>query len=130
MVDDDGEDDEDEDEDEDEDDDVTEDEEFVLCTLLRGMNIRVTSSALMEFRPPCPPSPLFHLGRALVGETMAVIGRESNINIEGFSLSALPRAPCLFFLLLLFLYPYRCDPSIFRCCTQQRSNCEQRSIAS
>lgn len=37
-----------------------EDEEFVLCALLRGMNIRVTSSAFIECNPPCPASPGFH----------------------------------------------------------------------
>jgi hypothetical protein len=37
-----------------------EDDEFVLCTLFRcGMNIRDTSSALIEFRFPAPPLLLF-----------------------------------------------------------------------
>ena len=37
-----------------------EDEELVLCALLRGMNMRVTSSAFIECNPPCPASPGFH----------------------------------------------------------------------
>ncbi len=37
-----------------------EDEEFVLCALLRGMNIRVTSSAFIECNRPCPASPGSH----------------------------------------------------------------------
>ena len=37
-----------------------EDEELVLCAVLRGMNMRVTSSAFIECNPPCPASPGFH----------------------------------------------------------------------
>jgi hypothetical protein len=39
-----------------------EDDEFVLCTVLRccGMNIRETSSAFIEFKFPAPPLLLFH----------------------------------------------------------------------
>lgn len=48
-----------EDEDDDE-DDGTEDEEFVLCAPLRGMNILVTSSAFIACNAPCPVSPGFH----------------------------------------------------------------------
>lgn len=48
------------DEEEDDEDDATEDEELVLCAGLRGMNILVTSSALIECKPPCPVSPGFH----------------------------------------------------------------------
>jgi hypothetical protein len=41
--------------------DDTEDDEFARCTLFRcGMNIRETSSALIEFKPPAPPLLLFH----------------------------------------------------------------------
>lgn len=36
-----------------------EDEELVLCALRRGMNMRVTSSAFIEFNPR-PASPGFH----------------------------------------------------------------------
>ena len=32
--------------------DAMDDEELDLCALFRGMNIRVTSSALIELRPP------------------------------------------------------------------------------
>jgi hypothetical protein len=47
--------------DDDEAEDAIEDDEFVLCTLFRcGMNIRDTSSALIEFRPPAPALLLFH----------------------------------------------------------------------
>ena len=53
------------------------DEEFTLCGPFRGMNIRVTSSALMEFNPPCALLPEFHpnCGRdwKLVGAATAVI---------------------------------------------------------
>lgn len=42
------------------DEDEDEDDEFVLCALLRGMNILVTSSAFIECKPPCPVSPGFH----------------------------------------------------------------------
>lgn len=45
---------------EDEEDDAIEDEEFVLCVVLRGMKILVTSSAFIECRPPCPVSVGFH----------------------------------------------------------------------
>jgi hypothetical protein len=38
----------------DDDDDAMDDEELVLCTLFLGMNILETSSALIEFSPPCP----------------------------------------------------------------------------
>ena len=59
---------------EDEEDEVVDDEEFVRCALLRGINIRVTS-ALME----SIPSPLLfelHLGSGckLGGDATAVIG--------------------------------------------------------
>lgn len=58
-----------------EEDEVVDDEEFVRCALLRGINIRVTSSALME----SIPSPLLfelHLGSGckLGGDATAVIG--------------------------------------------------------
>ena len=45
--------------------DDTDDEELVLCALFLGMNILVTSSALILFRPPCPVLFVFHciLGR-------------------------------------------------------------------
>lgn len=68
-----------EEEDEDE-DDAREEDELVRCTLFRGMNIRVTSSALIELSPPCPPLPVFHPSRGrdwkLGGDATAVIGRE------------------------------------------------------
>lgn len=48
------------DEEEGEEEDVTEDDEFVLCAVLRGMNMRVTSSEFIECNPPCPVSPGFH----------------------------------------------------------------------
>ena len=68
---------------EDEEDEVVDDEEFVRCALLRGINIRVTSSALME----SIPSPLLfelHLGSGckLGGDATAVIG----VVISGCSL--------------------------------------------
>ncbi len=55
-----------------------EDDEFVLCTLFRcGMNIRETSSALIESRPPVPPLLLFQPsldnGWKLGGEATAVV---------------------------------------------------------
>lgn len=55
-----------------------EDDEFVLCTVFRcGMNIRETSSALIEFRPLCPPPLLFQPsldnGWRLGGEATAVV---------------------------------------------------------
>lgn len=55
-----------------------EDDEFVLCTLFRcGMNIRETSSALIELRPPVPPLLLFQPsldnGWKLGGEATAVV---------------------------------------------------------
>lgn len=57
------------------------DEEFVLCALLRGVNIRVTSSAFIEFSPPWPLVPGFHLERGcrLGGETTAVIGKSPDV---------------------------------------------------
>ena len=59
----------------DDEDEVVDVEEFVRCALLRGINIRVTSSALME----SIPSPLLlelHLGKGckLGGDATAVIG--------------------------------------------------------
>lgn len=62
-------------EEDEEEDEVVDVEEFVRCALLRGINIRVTSSALME----SIPSPLLlelHLGNGckLGGDATAVIG--------------------------------------------------------
>ena len=59
-----------------EDEVVVEDEELVRCALLRGINMRVTSSAPIEFNAPCPPSLVFHRGRVwkLGGDATAVIG--------------------------------------------------------
>lgn len=59
-----------------EDEDVAEDEELVRCALLRGINIRVTSSAPIGFNAPCPPSLVFHRGKdwKLGGDATAVIG--------------------------------------------------------
>jgi len=61
--------------DDDEDEDATDDEEFVLCTLFGGINMRVTSSALIGFKPPCPPLPEFHRAKGcrLGGDATAVI---------------------------------------------------------
>lgn len=58
-----------------ENEEAREDEEFVRCTLLRFMNIRVTSSALMESSPFCPPLLVFHWGKGwkLGGDATAVI---------------------------------------------------------
>ena len=54
-----------------------EDEDVTLCGPFRGIKIRVTSSALIEFNPPCALSPEFHpnCGKAwkLVGAATAVI---------------------------------------------------------
>lgn len=50
-------------EDDDDDDDAIDDEEFVRCALLRGMNIRLTSSALIVFNAPCTPLPVFQRGK-------------------------------------------------------------------
>ena len=47
-------------EEEEEEEGAVEGEEFVLCALLRGMNMRVTSSAFIEWNPPCPASLGFH----------------------------------------------------------------------
>lgn len=57
------------------DEDARDDEELVRCALLRGMSIRVTSSALMGFNPPWPPLPVFHRagGWRLGGDATAVI---------------------------------------------------------
>lgn len=41
-------------------DEAVEEEEFVLCALLRGMSIRVTSSAFIACKPVCVASPGFH----------------------------------------------------------------------
>ena len=54
-----------------------EDEELVLCTVFRcGINIRDTSSALIEFMPPVPPLLLFHpyLDKFGGGATAEIIG--------------------------------------------------------
>lgn len=68
-------------EDEDVVDDI-DDDEFVRCGPLRDMNIRVTSSALIEFSPPWTPLPVFHPNRGrgskLGGDATAVIGEVSN----------------------------------------------------
>ena len=55
---------------------ATDDAEFVRCGLLRGMNIRVTSSALMVSGPSLP-SPEFHEPKCwrLGGDATAVIGQ-------------------------------------------------------
>lgn len=47
-------------EDAEEEDEAVDEEEFVLCALLRGINIRVTSSAFIACKPPCAASPGFH----------------------------------------------------------------------
>lgn len=69
-----------------EDEEATEDEELVRCALLRSMNIRVTSSALMGSSPLCPPLPVFHRGKgwklggdatAVICMTMVSVGNES-----------------------------------------------------
>ena len=54
----------------DEAEEVVEEVEFVRCAPLRGMNILVTSSALI----PSTPLPEFHLGWKLGGDATAVIG--------------------------------------------------------
>ena len=61
-------------EDIDEVDDI-EEEELARCGIFRGINMRVTSSALIEFKPPWPPLPAFHPSRGwkLGGEATAVI---------------------------------------------------------
>jgi hypothetical protein len=61
-------------------DDDTDEDEFVLCTVfLCGMNIRDTSSALIEFNP-FGAAPLFHPSRGsdwkLGGEATAVVIEE------------------------------------------------------
>lgn len=66
-----------EDEDEDE---ASEDEEFVLCRFFRGMNIRETSSALIDVSAPCPLLPAeYHPRRGpdctLGGEATAVMSK-------------------------------------------------------
>ena len=64
-----------------EDEDVVEandEEEFVRWGPLRGRNMRVTSSALIEFIPTCALLPEFHPSRGngwkLGGDATAVIG--------------------------------------------------------
>ena len=87
-------------EDDEEEDEVVDVEEFVRCALLRGINIRVTSSALME----SIPSPLLlelHLGNGckLGGDATAVIGMvfwECVYSIQFLALDVpnpLPREP-------------------------------------
>lgn len=68
-------------EEEDDEEEPIDDEEFVLCALLRGVNIRVTSSAFIGFNPPWPLLPGFHLERGcrLGGETTAVIGKSPDV---------------------------------------------------
>jgi hypothetical protein len=61
--------------------DPTEEEEFDLCRLFRGMNIRETSSAFIEDRAPCPPLPeSYHPKRGPVctlgGDATAVMEKE------------------------------------------------------
>lgn len=47
-------------EDAEDEDEAVDEEEFVLCALLRGMKMRVTSSAFIACKPPCAASPGFH----------------------------------------------------------------------
>ena len=58
--------------------DDIDDEELVRCGPLRDMNIRVRSSALIEFCPPWAPLPVFHPSRGrgskVGGDATAVIG--------------------------------------------------------
>lgn len=75
--------------------DDIDDDEFVRCGLLRDMNIRVTSSALIEFRPPWAQSPVSHPNRGrgskLGGDATAVIGEVSTQGVVQYSFSpALP----------------------------------------
>lgn len=71
-------------EDEDVVDDIDEDE-FDRCGPLRDMNIRVTSSALIELSPPGAPLPVFHPNRGrgskLGGDATAVIGEVSTLGV-------------------------------------------------
>lgn len=66
-----------EDEDEDE---AKDDEELVLCRFFRGINIRDTSSALIDVSAPCPPLPAeYHPRRGpdctLGGDATAVMSK-------------------------------------------------------
>jgi hypothetical protein len=71
--------------------DAKDEEEFVLCKFFRGMNIRDTSSALIDVSAPCPPLPdEYHPRRGpdctLGGDATAVMGK---IEIQGLGPSRL-----------------------------------------
>jgi hypothetical protein len=67
--------------------DPIEEEEFDLCRVFRGINIRETSSGFIEDRAPCPPSPeSYHPKRCPVctlgGEATAVM-EKAMFYVEG-----------------------------------------------